>query len=204
MTTTITTTVAGLQRSPLLSIPDMQTELDAVRSVDGVYAWWLINPDALREVPAVPHPTESAGLLYVGVGPSRASSLTRKLRERFGDHTRGGTGRSTLRLALAAFLFEREGWRPYWTDRPVLTEAHNEALSEWQAANLRMQWCEVARPWEMEAAVIRAMRPPLNRKHNRSHPFYPVCGAARRRFREAARASSAAPSADGNESVSPQ
>jgi hypothetical protein len=49
---------------------------------------------------------------------------------------------------------------------------------------------EVAKPWEPEPAVIKLMRPPLNRDHNQSHPFYDEVGRARGRYRAAARANS--------------
>src|SRR4051812_39598906 len=145
--------VAGLQRTPLLSIPEVRNELDANRLAHGIYAWWLVNADAMPGVPTTPHPTEPVGLLYVGIGPGSASSLKRKLRDRFNDHTKKNTGGSTLRLVLASFLFEREGWRPYWTDRPLLTKSENDALSAWQVENLLVQWVEIAAPWDFEADV---------------------------------------------------
>jgi hypothetical protein len=39
----------------------------------------------------------------------------------------------------------------------------------------------------MEAAVIAAMEPPLNRSHNHRHPFYTSMGVARNELRRAAR-----------------
>lgn len=167
--------VAELQRVPLLTVAEMSSALDAERSAHGMYAWWLINSDALPAVPTTPHPSEPVGLLYVGVGPSSARSK-RKLRDRFRDHTRKNTGSSTFRLVLASFLFEREGWRPYWTDRPMLSKPANDALSEWQAANLRAQWVEVAEPVEARArrhrrdataAESRAQRGALLLRHSR-------------------------------------
>ena len=182
--------VAGLQRTPLLTIPQMRAELDAQRSVHGMYSWWLVNADALPTVPTTPHPSEPVGLLYVGIGPGSARSLKRKLRDRFSDHTKKNTGGSTFRLVLASFLFEREGWQPYWSDRPLLTKPDNDALSEWQAENLLAQWVEVDRPWEHETDVVHTMRPPLNRQHNEAHPFYTAVGSSRDKFRAAARANS--------------
>jgi GIY-YIG catalytic domain-containing protein len=175
---------AGLRRTPLLSIPEMRAALDADRSAHGIYAWWLVNADALPEVPTAPHPTEPVGLLYVGIGPGGVNSK-RTLRARFRDHTRD-TGRSTLRRVLASLLYEQEGWRPYWTDRPLLTERDNDALSAWLTTNLRVQWVQITEPWGVEAEVIRLMRPPLNRTHNQTHPFYTQVGDSRKRFREAA------------------
>lgn len=180
--------IVGLRRAPLLTIAEMSAALDADRAARGIYAWWLVNTDALPEVPTTPHPVEPLGLLYVGIGPASARSK-RTLRARFRDHTRD-TGRSTLRRTLAALLYEHERWHPYWTDRPLLTELDNAALTSWQAANLRVQCFRMAEPWTVEAAVIRAMRPPLNLAHNQAHPFYEQLGAARKRFREVAEAGS--------------
>lgn len=180
--------VAGLVRTPLLSIAEMSAALEADRAAHGIYAWWLLKADALPEVPTTPHPSEPLGLLYVGIGPASASSK-RTLRARFRDHIRD-TGRSTLRRTLASLLYEHEGWCPYWTDRPLLAKADNDALTSWQVANLRIQWFRMLEPWRVEAAVIRAMRPPLNRAHNETHPFYERLGAVRKRFRETAEAAS--------------
>jgi hypothetical protein len=178
--------VAGLQRTPLLSIAEMSAALDADRAAHGIYARWLVNIDALPDVPATPHPSEPVGLLYVGIGPASASSK-RTLRARLRDHAKD-TGRSTLRRVLASLLYDQEGWRPHWTDRPLLTNPDNDALTSWQSANLRVQWFRTPEPWRLEAAVIHAMRPPLNRTHNQAHPFYERAGAARKLFREAAEA----------------
>jgi len=166
----------------------MSAALDADGAAHGIYAWWLAIANALPEVPATPHPSEQVGLLYVGIGPASARSK-RTLRARFRDHT-NDTGRSTFRRVLASLLYEQEGWRPYWTDRPLLTKVDNDALTNWQVANLCVQWFRTPEPWTVEAAVIRAMRPPLNRTHNQAHPFYERVGAARQRFREAAEAGS--------------
>ena len=176
----------ALQRTPLLTVEEMRAALEAAPAAGGLYAWWLIERGGVPGVPATPHPSASAGLLYVGVGPTSGSS--RPLRKRFADHTKRNTGSSTFRLVLASFLFERADWRPYWTDRPMLARDDNDALSAWQAQNLRVQWIEVAEPWHFEADVIALLRPPLNREHNQAHPFYAEVGRARDAYRAAARA----------------
>lgn len=178
--------VADLCRTPLLTLAELRTQLDADRAAHGIYAWWLIDMAALPDVPTTPHPSEPFGLLYVGIGPGAAGSK-RTLRARVRDHARD-TGRSTLRRVLASLLFQQHGWHPYFTDRPLLERADNDALSEWLESNLRVQWVRVAEPWAVEPEVIRLMRPPLNRTHNQSHPFYSAVGDSRRRFREAAKA----------------
>lgn len=109
--------VAALQEPPLRTVEETRHALDSNPDAHGLYAWWLINPEAMPDVPTTRHPSEpDTGLLYVGVGPTSTRSR-QKLRQRFTDHTRRNTGSSTFRLVLAAFLFERQGWQPYWTDR---------------------------------------------------------------------------------------
>jgi hypothetical protein len=176
--------IAGLQRTPLLSISEMRSTLEADRAAHGIYAWWLIDSQALPELPTTAHPVEPFGLIYVGIGPGRASSK-RVLQARFSDHGKDA-GRSTLRRALASLLYQREGWRLQWTDRPLLTEADNDALTAWMDANLRVQWVRALEPWGIEGEIVRRMHPPLNRTHNQEHPFYKELGAARKRFRAAA------------------
>jgi GIY-YIG catalytic domain-containing protein len=171
----------------------MRAQLDGEQTARGIYAWWLAISDALPGVPTTPHPSESVGLLYVGIGPGSARSLNRTLRDRFRDHTTKNTGASTLRLVLAAFLFESQGWQPYWRDRPLLRKGDNIALSAWQATNLLVQWTRFADPWEIEADVVDVMRPPLNRDHNERHEFYSKVGAARAHFRAVARANGSTP-----------
>src|ERR1700689_3695696 len=157
------------------------------RIAHGIYAWWLINPEALPSVPAMPHPSESAGLIYVGIAPGSAPSK-RSLYKRFDDHTREA-GRSTLRYGLASFLFEQEGWRLRWrTDRPLLAKPYDDALTAWMETTLRVQWVRRPQPLSIEPAIVREMLPPLNREHNQAHPFYEAVGKSRERFRKAAQA----------------
>jgi hypothetical protein len=189
---TSTHVIAGLQRSPLFSIGEMRTALDAERNAHGIYAWWLVNSEALPSVPTPAHSVDPCGLIYVGIGPGRAGSK-RALRARFRDHGKD-TGRSTLRRALASLLYEREGWQLRWTDRPLLEDADNDALTTWMETNLRVQWVRLPKPWGMEAEIVHRMRPPLNRSHNQAHPFYKELGEARERFRTAALATAGQPS----------
>jgi len=170
----------------------MRATLDADRAAHGVYAWWLIDSQALPAVPTTAHPVEPFGLIYIGIAPGRASSK-RVLRARFGDHGKDA-GRSTLRRALASLLYQQEGWRLQWTDRPLLADVDNDALTAWMDANLRVQWVHVPEPWDIEAEIVRLMRPPLNRTHNQEHPFYKEVGEARERFRTAALAAAEPPS----------
>jgi hypothetical protein len=138
------------------------------------------------KMPAPPHPIEPYRLLYVGVAPNAARSSSNLLK-RLRQHTAANIGSSTFRLGLTALLFEREGWTPFFTDRPTLNDADRAALGCWQHEHLRVQWCEVEKPWTSEAAVIAAMEPPMNRSHNERHPFYTSMGVARNALRRSAR-----------------
>ena len=125
-------------------------------------------------------------LLYVGTAPRDAKSKSH-LRKRLGNHHRAAIGSSTFRLDLTAFLWEREGWQPCWTDRPKLPDSDITALADWQRRHLHVRWVECAAPWGLERDVVHAMRPPLNRDHNQRHPFSRAVGNAREVLRDAAR-----------------
>ncbi len=45
----------------------------------------------------------------------------------------------------------------------------------------------MSRPWDIEAAVVAVMRPPLNRDHNDTHPAYTRVGRARESIRTEAK-----------------
>lgn len=175
----------ALQGSPVAT-PEVSWQLP---DVGGFYAWW-VKPDALAIVPTTPYPDAGPyGLLYVGIAPGRpGSSATIKSRVT-GNHLKGNTGSSTFRFGLASLLFESENWTPLRRRKKVvLANADNAALSRWQAANTALTWVECLEPWQrsLEADVIRMMRPPMNREHNQTHPFYESMGEARDRFRGAA------------------
>lgn len=182
--------VKGLTELPSRSVEEA---LDCAPDGPGFYAWWCEINALPSEVPAIPHPNQAApyALLYVGIAPNAAKS-SGNLRKRLRKHARDNIGSSTFRCSLAALLWEREGWWPKMTDRPVLESAHLAALGQWQRNHLRVQWCEIEEPWTSEAAVIAAMQPPLNREHNEAHVFYPMIGAARDGLRQAAERSRSA------------
>jgi hypothetical protein len=187
-TLTATQAIAALHRTPQLTIAQAHAQLAADRAVHGMYSWWLTDPNALPNVPATPHPTESVGLLYVGVGPGTVGSK-RTLAKRFADHIKEA-GRSTLRYGLASFLYMREGWVPYWKyNRPLLGDLDSDALSTWMATNLRVQLAFTLEPFFIERDIVHRMLPPLNRTHNQAHPFYDAVGKSRERYRQAAQAS---------------
>jgi hypothetical protein len=177
--------VAALEALPMHRYDDLAADsADGPPEASGLYAWWQL-PGALPGVSAPMHRHGGLELLYVGTAPSSARSrLT--LKQRLAKHHRAAVGSSTFRLVLSAFLWQSQDWHPLWTDRVVLNDKDLEQLAAWQRCQLSVQWVDTREPWLREAALIRRMCPPLNRAHNRSHPFYPVVGAARAALRRAA------------------
>ncbi|WP_131801534.1 GIY-YIG nuclease family protein [Klenkia brasiliensis] len=171
-------------RSVPLPVPEVP---DAIPKAAGLYAWWG-RFGALPGVSGPRHPTAPVQLLYVGIAPNGPTSAATLRSRVVGDHIRGTTGSSTLRRSLAALLVEQQGWRSRWTTRPVLLNRDELALSEWMAATLHVSWAEHQEPWSVEADVIVELEPPLNQAENRSHPMHAVVAAARKRWREEARA----------------
>jgi GIY-YIG catalytic domain-containing protein len=179
--------IAALQILPLRPYDDLAARsATAPPPTHGLYAWWQ-SAGALPGVHGTPHPRDSGfELLYVGTAPKDAASRS-NLRKRLGNHHRASIGSSTFRLDLTAFLWQVQGWRPGWTDRPKLPDDDIAALAEWQRKHLHVQWVEVSKPWDAEKAVVHAMHPPLNRDHNQHHPAYASVGDARDGLRRAAR-----------------
>jgi hypothetical protein len=103
-----------------------------------------------------------------------------------GNHIRGRTGQSTLRRALASLLYEEEGWRSRFTDRPLLERDDEPRLNEWMSQHLALTWAVHDQPWTVEAQVIAELTPPLNQSANSSHPLYRHVRETRERWRMAA------------------
>ena len=177
-----------------MELTQIVTALSAPRSLEeaaapeglpekpGLYAWWIVTPNALEMVPLSPR-ADGLSLLYIGIAQSGPNS-TQTLRSRvLGKHIRGVIGNSTLRRSLAALLWEEQQWQPFWgTDRAQLSKVHNEALHSWMRSHLKVAWLAYPEPWTVEEAVIAAMKSPLNVKDNKSHPFYSTLKAARSRL----------------------
>lgn len=127
-------------------------------------------------------------LVYVGIArsapPSRATLRSRVV----GNHIRGTTGQSTLRRSLASLLYEQEGWRSRFTDRPLLVADAEGRLNDWMQKHLAVSWAVIAEPWTVEDHVISELTPPLNQSANSAHPLYRHVREARARWRTAARA----------------
>jgi hypothetical protein len=157
----------------------------------GVYAWWT-PPGSLPDVVGPPHATSRMlELVYVGIAPG-APGAQRTMRDRLlKDHARR-TRRSTLRRGLAAFLWEREAWTPITTgdSRPTLDRPSEALLTAWMRENLAVTWAVHDRPWDVEAAVIAQLSPPLNIEQNGDHPLYSLVRYRRDRWTSTARGAS--------------
>lgn len=166
------------------SIDDTRVQIP---KAGGLYAWWIVNT-ALSGVPVNKHPTEpSTDLLYVGIAPNGAAS-TATLRSRVvGNHLNGNIAASTLRRTLASLLIGALSLTPTKKGtKVILPRDQNSQLSTWQKTHLRMTWHATPKPWLIEAAVIAALRFPLNLADNDDHPFHATLSAARRALKQAA------------------
>jgi hypothetical protein len=157
----------------------------------GLYAWWS-PPGAL---PGISGSTLASHgeleLIYVGICPDKESG-TQSMRDRvLRDHGRR-TRRSTVRRALASFLWERAGWDLATTadGRPTLDRRSEAELTAWMLTHLYLTWVSDPRPWEREAGVIASLLPPLNSDMNSPHPLYSLVASRREAWAAAARATS--------------
>jgi hypothetical protein len=143
----------------------------------GLYGWWG-SPSVLPEFGGTMHEGEpELRLLYVGLASTLRSRLV-------GNHMRR-TGNSTLRQTLAGLLLDEHAFRPRMTDRVVLIEEDESRLTAWMTENLRVTWSTHPTPKDVEADVIRALRPPLNVDHA-TGPARDAVKAAKQRFRASA------------------
>lgn len=161
---------------------------DAVPAEPGLYAWWSL-PSALPGITGPRHPDGKHELVYVGIARSGATSRATLRSRVIGNHVNGTTGQSTLRRSLASLLYEREGWRSRFSDRPLLAADDERRLNDWMQENLALTWALHEQPWTVEAQVIAELTPPLNQSANSAHPLYRHVREARRRWRRAARES---------------
>jgi hypothetical protein len=182
-----TAVVDTLLRDPL-PLPDAQLPpaSGGAPGEPGLYAWWAA-PGAIPGIAGPAHPTGGLELLYVGIAPSRASSKATLRSRLLSNHAGGNTGSSTLRRSLAALLTDSQRFRTRWTSRTVLLPEDEQRLSAWMRDRLSLTWAVHRAPWEVEAAVIERLEPPLNQADNRSHSLYPVVRAARERWTRSAR-----------------
>lgn len=101
----------------------------------GIYAWWLADKAALPSVPTPVHPTQpKLGLLYIGIAPNDDASAETIRSRLLTKHLGNALGSSTLRRALAALLWEDEGWHPHATPagKPALPSEACAAKAPWR------------------------------------------------------------------------
>jgi hypothetical protein len=87
----------------------LPAERGGAPAVSGFYAWWLADLAALPDVPTSPHPTAQLGLVYLGIAPKDDASAQTIRTRVLEKHLGAALGSSTLRRALAAFLWEPRG-----------------------------------------------------------------------------------------------
>ncbi|MGG5823961.1 GIY-YIG nuclease family protein [Falsiroseomonas sp. HW251] len=144
----------------------------------GIYAWYFdVLPPGLSAEGC--HGVSGHTLLYVGISPSgpptsAASEKRRTLQRRITIHYKGNAYSSTLRLTLGCLLagtlgitLQRVGSGKCRT----FTNRGEQALDAWMDQNAKVVWVPLARPWEIEAAVIGRLWLPLNIMDNERHPF---------------------------------
>lgn len=171
----------------------VEEALPLLPAESGVYAWWQ-TPGALPGVTAPAHPHEPLELLYVGIAPDEPrpdkppSKSTIHSRVK-GHHLADRLASSTLRRALAAFLWQEHGWQPTYPRKVETPKEANRELTAWMKASLSLAFVEHPTPWSVEPGLIRSMRPPLNWKHNNRHPFRPELKRAGEAFRSAGKES---------------
>jgi hypothetical protein len=180
-------------RGDVVGVDEART---AVPAEPGLYAWWSV-PGVLPGITGPRHPDGEHELIYVGIARSSPTSGATLRSRVVGNYIRGTTGQSTLRRTLASLLFEREGWRSGFTDRPLLLTGDEDRLNEWMREHLALSWAVHEQPWTVEAAVIAELTQPLNQSANSSHPLYQQVREARRRWRQAAGDGDAEGPADG-------
>jgi hypothetical protein len=138
-----------------------------VPKAPGVYAWYL------RELPpGVPDADcvqcNSLTLLYIGIAPrppAKNGIISRTtLQSRLRQHYASNASGSTLRRTLGCLLADRLGieLRRAGNGERMTFGAREHKLSDWMGENAFVAWIEHPAPWEIEPALIRELRPPLN------------------------------------------
>lgn len=180
---TDTTVIDVLTGTPMsLSTAEEPAHQGGAPPASGLYAW-CAPPRVLPGIAGPRHPTADLELLYVGIAPSRAASGSTLRSRLLANHARGGTGSSTRRRTLAAFLADREEYRTRKLSRTLLVPEDEQRLSGWMRDHLAVTWALAPEPWILEAAVIEQLGPPLNQSGNRAHPLHEAVRAARARWR---------------------
>ena len=140
----------------------------------GFYAWWCRREhlsDASPIIPYEPRPPVPRGwsLLYVGISPSTLTSSRHLAARLIKNHARGNIGGSTFRLTAASLLLAKLNLEPRsGSDRARLRS--EESLTTWIERSCGVTFSITEQPWELEAAVILQLNPPLNLDRG-THPF---------------------------------
>jgi hypothetical protein len=153
----------------------------------GAYAWFFKNVPAV--VPVSGCVTSAGfGLLYLGIAPSRSSSMSH-LRKRLRGHLRGNASGSTLRLSVGCVLASllQIQLRRVGPSERLTFGAGEQVLSAWLDENARVAWIVVDSPWQYERTLVTRVSLPLNLDFNKAHSFHGELSRLRARAREVAR-----------------
>ena len=180
----VVTLVAALTApARLFTREEVLRPLSPAPAAPGLCAWFF------REIPGdVPIEscvtTDGLTLLYVDAAPSRDTGKA-TIRDRLRRHYGGNAAGSTLRLTLGRLLgipLIRTDTSGRWT----FAGEGGKQLSDWLSRNAFVCWVEHRTPWEIEAEVIAALRPPLNRDRNALRSFGATPDTLRRDARKRA------------------
>ena len=175
-----------LKPSSLWTRPELLVRPSPIPTRPGVYAWFFRNLDGLLPT-ADCHVIGDWSLLYLGIAPVDLNSK-RFLRTRLANHLRGRADRSTLRFSLGSILCSELNLNPTLRGLRKVHFGEGEArLSTWMDANSAVCWYEINEPWLFEGTLIKCLRPPVNLKHNSSHPFVPELSRLRKEMLDRAR-----------------
>lgn len=95
-------------------------------------------------------------------------SETDKLRRRIkGNHIEGVANLSTLRVSLAALLYEKSGYSLYkHKQKYLLDEEGEEWLDWWMDENAFVCWQQHADPGTLKKEILKNISVPLNIQNN--------------------------------------
>jgi hypothetical protein len=104
--------------------------------------------------------------LVAALGAKRLDAITtddvQKLKHRLRD--RAPKTVNNVLTVLSVLLKKAVEW-------DAIERVHDPAGSGWMEANAFVTWVEHPVPWEIEATLIRELRPSLNLADNSAHPF---------------------------------
>lgn len=141
----------------------------------GIYGWYFAKDVFKNAIVNVPYDGCVSNLdyylMYVGIGPSRATSKKILSDRLIKNHFNGSARNSTVRKSIGCLLREELGLIPCKKDGNKFNFGDGEEiLSKWLRSNASVAFVAVDEPWLYEDAIISKLQPPLNIDGN-PHPF---------------------------------